>query len=116
MPDMVPFGMKSPRKENRQPKLTVISAVMRAAYSRVAGTILPVATVSPLLSIRRWIEPLINCVPIRLCRSHDVLPRLAQRGSYVRSESCPIVSALRTIPMPRVVSSPHDRDLLQIEW
>jgi hypothetical protein len=97
MPDMVPFGMKSPRKENRQPKLTVISAVMRAAYSRVAGTILPVATVSPLLSIRRWIERLINCVPIRLCRSHDVLPRLAQRGSYVRSESCPIVSALRTI-------------------
>ncbi len=97
MPDMVPFGMKSLRKENRQPKLTVISAVMRAAYSRVAGTILPVATVSPLLSIRRWIEPLINCVPIRLCRSHDVLPRLAQRGSYVRSESCPIVSALRTI-------------------
>jgi len=47
MPDMVPFGMKSPRKENRQPKLTVIPAVIGAAYSRVAGTILPVATVSP---------------------------------------------------------------------
>jgi hypothetical protein len=116
MPDMVPFGMKSPRKENRQPKLTVISAVMRAAYSRVAGTILPVATVSPLLSIRRWIEPLINCVPIRLCRSHDVLPRLAQSRFLCKVRELPDCVGAPHNPMPRVVSSPHDRDLLQIEW